>query len=201
MGEASRLADWRVRAASRLGAAAVCALAFALLVNASRTFIAPERPALGVEVLLEPRPQPPSTPQRQRPPVAGPATPSELAAPQGDPSVETQMLSRMLRCVRRPAQARPADCPREAAPEDWARPQIPMGGDYAQEPEPDMERLYTRAERETLVMPSCIRDKTSGACMRFGQRPPPPSRSAEQICREGGLGGPCTPPPDPEPRR
>jgi hypothetical protein len=59
-----------------------------------------------------------------------------------------------------------------------------------------MERIFTQAERDTLVMPSCVRDKNTTACVRFGQRPPPPSRSPEQLCQEDGLGGPCAPPPD-----
>ena len=61
-----------------------------------------------------------------------------------------------------------------------------------------MARIYTRAEQQTLVMPSCMRDGPGGmvgACVRMGVTPPPPSRSAEEICRDGGLGGPCAPPP------
>lgn len=200
MGAVQQLADWRVRAASRLGAALLCAAAFALLVTASRTFIAPERPAAGVAVLIETeRLEPPAPQQAQPRPAAGPGAPSYHAPPESaDPSVEAQMLQRSLRCASlRPGQPRPAGCPREAEPDDWRSPTVPRGGVYVREPEPDLERIFTRAERETLVMPSCVRDG-SGTCVRFGERPPPPSRSAEQICRDSGLGGPCAPPPEAE---
>lgn len=194
MGAAYQLADWRVRGAARVAALALCAAFCALLVFASRTTLTPQRESHGVDVLLE-RPPEREIIRPSRTPAA-PVAPDQSEAPPAAPSVEAEMLSRMLRCARRPGQPRPADCPHEAAPEDWAPPQIPMGGDYVPEEQPDMDRIYTRAERETLVMPSCIRDKTSSACVRFGVRPPPPSRSAEQICRDGGLGGPCAPPPE-----
>jgi hypothetical protein len=51
------------------------------------------------------------------------------------------------------------------------------------------------------VMPSCVRDGPPsagagvGVCGSFGTTPPPPSRSAEQICRDANMGGPCEPPP------
>lgn len=194
MGAVYQLADWRVRGVARVAALALCAAFCALLVLASRTTLTPQSESHGVEVLLERPPERETTrPSRSAP---GPASPDQSQAPPAAPSVEAEMLARMMRCVRRPGQPRPADCPREAAPEDWARPQIPMGGDYVPEEQPDMDRIYTRAERQTLVTPSCIRDKTSQGCVRIGIRPPPPSRSAEQICRDGGLGGPCTPPPE-----
>jgi len=195
MGESVVLADWRVRALAQAGACALCAAFCALLVLASRVALTPERAVSGVEVFFE---RPPEH-ELARPPQARPARPGASApmpALSTAPSADAAMQAQLLRCFVRPGQPRPPNCPSDPPPEDWRRPQLPMGGEYAPPPEPDMDAIYTRAERDTLVMPSCIRDKTSGACMRFGQRPPPPSRSAEQICRDGGLGGPCVPPPE-----
>lgn len=194
MGEPAHIATWRVRAIASAGAVLACVGLFALLVISSRTFIAREHSAAGVEVFLSPPERPRDAPQRPGV-VRGPAAAPSDAAPPAAPSVEAEMLSRMLRCARRAGQPRPPDCPRETRQEDWERPNIAVGGDYVQPEQPDHERIYTRAEQQTLVMPSCIRDG-AGGCVRFGVRPPPPSRSAEQICREGGLGGPCTPPPE-----
>jgi len=188
------LADWRVRLLARAGALALCSAFCALLVLASRVTLAPERAILGVEVFLE-RPRAREQARPAPPRAARPGAPTPNTAPAATPNLEAEMQTRLLRCFTRLGQPRPPSCPRDAAPEDWRRPQLPVGGDYAPPPEPDMERIYTRAERDTLVMPSCIREKTGG-CMRFGERPPPPSRSAEQICRDGGLGGPCVPPPE-----
>ncbi|HRP12017.1 MAG TPA: hypothetical protein PLK37_13370 [Terricaulis sp.] len=197
MGESIALADWRVRVLARAGAFVLCAAFCALLVLASRVTLSPEGTAGGVEVFLERPPERElARPAQPRPSQAGAPIPSP--APATAPSADAAMQAQLLRCFVRPGQPRPPGCPSEPPPEDWRRPQLPVGGDYAPPPEPDMNAIYTRAERDTLVMPSCIRDKTSGACMRFGQRPPPPSRSAEQICRDGGLGGPCRPPAEQE---
>ena len=81
------------------------------------------------------------------------------------------------------------------------RTELPVGGDYYVPPEPDLNQIFTQAERDTLVMPSCVRDGAPGAgagvsaCAAFGVTPPPPSRSAEQICRDANMGGPCEAPP------
>ncbi len=68
-----------------------------------------------------------------------------------------------------------------------------LGGDFAPEEQPNLARIYTRAELDTLVMPSCMRDRR-GVCIPFGVTPPPPSRSAEELCEMEGI-GPCRPPP------
>jgi len=200
MGEPSPLIDWRVRAASGVGATLACAALLALLLIASRTFIAREQAVVGVEVLLTERVRDVRA-EAARP--RAPGAPSSPATQAPQPTVDAAMMSRLLRCVRRPGQPRPPDCPQEAGPEDWRRPQLPVGGVYAQPEQPDLDRIYTRAERETLVMPSCVRDGVDGmvgVCVPFGTRPPPPSRSPEQICRDANLGGPCAPPPERAPR-
>lgn len=187
---------WRVRALSAAAAFGVCFAVCALLVLSSRSTITERGEAAGVEVFIAQRETIPAPPRRQG--AQGAPVQHAVGAPlaaAGPPSVDTQMLQRMLSCARRPGQRPRDDCPREPAPEDWRRPQLAVGGDFVQPPEPDMNQIYTRAELQTLVMPSCVRD-ASGGCMRIGTRPPPPSRSAEQICEDGGLGGPCRPPPE-----
>lgn len=196
MGEPSPLIDWRMRAAAGVGATIACAALLALLLLASRTFVASEQRVVGVEVLLTERVREEPNEPRARPRTPGAPNTPAAQAPPARPTVDAAMMSRMLRCVRRPGQPRPPECPQEPAPDDWRRPQLPVGGVYAQPERPDLDRIYTRAERDTLVMPSCVRDGASGACVPFGTRPPPPSRSPEQICRDANLGGPCAPPPE-----
>jgi hypothetical protein len=116
------------------------------------------------------------------------------ARPDVPANTEMQMLSRLLSCLDRRLEHRPRNCPREPPPSEWERPQIAAGGDFAPPPDVDLAAIYTVAEQRTLVMPSCRRDR-SNVCIRFGVRPPPPSRSAEEICRDANMGGPCTPPP------
>ena len=188
---------WRVRTLAAAASSCLIFVLCALLVLSSRSTITHRGEAAGVEVFIAARETIPAPPQQQ--PRASSAHrgvgPTQAAA--GAPTVDTQMLQRMLSCVRRPGQPRPPECPREPPPEDWRRPQLAVGGDFVQPPKPEFNEIYTRAEMNTLVMPSCVRDR-SGACMRIGVTPPPPSRSAEQICEEGGLGGPCRPPPERE---
>jgi hypothetical protein len=192
MGEHARV-SWRFRTAASAASALACASLIALLVLVSRAVIAPERPAAGVEVFLAPPVEREAArPAAARGPVAAVSPPNPSAAP----SVEAEMVQHLLRCFNLRGTERPPECAREQAPADWARPQILLGGRHATPEQPDLTRLYTRAEQQTLVMPSCVRDGASGACVRFGVTPPPPSRSAEQICRDGGLGGPCSPPPE-----
>lgn len=192
-GHSEQLADWRVRLWTRGGGVLFCFLFAALLFLSSRTFISPERPAAGVEVLTEMHPPPPES--RPQSPIAQRATPGAPDAPPTptptQPSVDAQMLSNMLGCANPRIAARRPDCPREPRPEDWRRPQLPTGGDFEPEEPVDLDRAFTRAEQRTIVMPPC----PPSGCIRIGPPPPPPSRSAEQVCEEGGLGGPCRPPP------
>ncbi len=197
MGEQATLAGWRLRAASRAGAVLACAALAALMVAVSSSVILLERPIGAIEVVIEQAPPapPPDQPNRRVSPSA-PTAAYNGAAP-ATPSIDAAMGAQLLRCVVRPGQPRPADCPREAEPEDWRRPSLPVGGNQApREPSAEMNALYSRLEQTPAPMPSCIRDKTHNVCIRIGQRPPPPSRSAEQLCEEEGLGGPCALPPD-----
>lgn len=190
----------RTRAASIAAAAVVCLVFCALLIVASRTDRMSSEDARGVEVFIARREVPPPRPRTPSQPRA--VAPADARAPSTAPSVETQMLRRLLTCVTRAGERPRPNCPREPAPEDWATPQLQVGGDFAQPEQPDMDAIYTPAEQRTLVMPSCVRDgppATGGAgvsvCAPFGTTPPPPSRSAEQICRDANMGGPCETPP------
>lgn len=193
----------RRRALSIAASTLVVGAALALLVWSSRTTTWQDEAARGVDVIIvererdeRPRQQP-----RQRAPQAGPPQARDASA-EARAAADTAALSNMLACMR-PRGRRPATCPQEPAPDpDNPRAQLPAGGDFYQPPPLDLDRIYTRAERDTLVMPSCVRDgppSSGGAgvsvCVPFGTRPPPPSRSAEQICRDANMGGPCETPP------
>lgn len=179
---------WRGRAAAIAAATFVCASFAALLLLASRTITLESETARGVEVFISPREARPPRVEAQRPRTN--TAPVADARPTPTASVETQMLRRMLGCVRRPGERPREGCPSEPAAEDWARPRIAVGGDFAPPPSLDLNRAFTRAEQATLAMPPC-----EGACFRVGPTPPPPSRSAEELCEMEGI-GPCRPPPE-----
>lgn len=187
MGPAAPYVTWRVRAAAIGAAAIVCAAFVAVLVIASRTEMHAQQANEGVAALVDIAPRPRQA-SRTTPPARAPGIPSPSAA-----STEMQMLSRLLSCLDRRLENRPRNCPREPPASEWEGPQIAVGGDFAPTPDVDFDAIYTVAEQRTLVMPRC-----EGACFRFGTPPPPPSRSAEEICRDANMGGPCTPPPSRE---
>jgi hypothetical protein len=191
----------RRRALSMAASTLVVSVACVLLVLSSRTAIFERQGPNVINVVIAPNPErrDPERPRRQ--PQLRPNTPSTPTTPNAPMSADQQQLSSMLACFR-PRGRRPAHCPQEPAPTpDNPRGQLPVGGDFYEPPEPDLDQIYTQAERETLVMPSCVRDGPPGAgagvaaCVPFGTRPPPPSRSAEQICRDANMGGPCEAPP------
>jgi hypothetical protein len=191
----------RRRALSMAASTLVVGIACVLLVLSSRTAIFESTGPAIINVVITPNPErDPDRPQRQ-PQSRANAPASTPTAPNAPTSADQQQLSNMLACFS-PRSRRPANCPREATPDpDDPRGQLPVGGDFYEPPEPDLNQIYTQAERETLVMPSCVRDGPPGAgtgvaaCVPFGTRPPPPSRSAEQICRDANMGGPCETPP------
>lgn len=183
----------RRRAASLTAALIVCAALGVALIIASRTIAYLDEQARGVEVFVSPREEQPPPRTARAPMRTERSTPSQQTDAPATPSVEAQMLRRMLGCVRRPGE-RPRDgCPTEPTQESWETQRLRIGGDFAPEEQPNMNRVYTRAEQATIVMPSCMRDRR-GVCMRIGPTPPPPSRSAEELCEMEGI-GPCRPPP------
>lgn len=191
------IATWRMRAIARVVATLICAGFCLLLWLSSRGLVQNRDEPRSVEVFITQRD--PDRVERPRERTASARGERADAPPVATSNVEAQMLRRLLSCVVRPGQQRPAHCPRDAAPEDWRAPQLQVGGDFAQ-PEPlDMDQIYTQAEQRTIVTPSCRRDGGGSACIPIGPRPPPPSRSAEEVCAAENLGGPCRPPPDPAP--
>lgn len=195
------LTHLRRRALSMAASTLVVGIACVLLVLSSRTAIFESMGPAIINVVIAPNPErrDPDGPQRQ--PQQRPNTPSTPTTPNAPVSVDQQQISNMLACFR-PRGHRPTHCPQEAAPTpDNPRGQLPVGGDFYEPPELDLNQIYTQAERDTLVMPSCVRDGPPGAGagvaarVPFGTRPPPPSRSAEQICRDANMGGPCEAPP------
>lgn len=188
MGLGYRHIDWRIRAAAWSAGAALWMGFIALLLTTSHTTLPNDGAPRGVVAIIDIAPQPQD---RTRAPRVT-RTPSAAASTPGAPTVEAEMLARMLACFDR-RRDRDPNCPREPAPQDRRSPQIAVGGDFAQPPPVDFDAIYTTAELRTLVMPSCMRDG-SNVCIRFGVRPPPPSRSAEEVCQDGGI-GPCRPPP------
>jgi hypothetical protein len=174
-----------------LAASALCVAGFCIMLwLSSYTRLMESGVDAGVEVMLARRPPAPERRERQPRPVAAPSSRAAPAAP----SIEAEMLSRMLRCFDRLNRENRADCPREPPPPDWqqgSEHRFTPGGDFAGEEPLDLNDAYTPAERRTLVMPRC----QAQVCIPIGPTPPPPTRSPEEICERGGLGGPCTAPP------
>jgi len=189
----------RRRALSMAASTLVVVVACVLLVLSSRTTIFERTGPNIINVVITPNPDRPNQPRPARSPLGAPVSTS--TAPNAPANADQAQLSQMLACFR-PRGRRPDYCPQEAAPNpDDPRTQLPAGGDFYRPPPPDLNRIYTPAELDTLVMPSCVRDGAPGAgagvavCVPFGTTPPPPSRSAEQICRDANMGGPCETPP------
>lgn len=178
----------------------VCAT-IALLVWSSRTTTWVGDGARGVDVTIveREREDPPRQRPQQRAPQPGAPQASDAAVDARE-AADNAALSNMIACMR-PRNERPATCPRDPPVDpDDSRTRLPVGGDYYVPPPPDLDRIYTQAERETLVMPSCVRDGAPGAgagvsvCARMGITPPPPTRSMEEVCRDANMGGPCETP-------
>lgn len=152
-------------------------------------------PVAGVEVTLA-RPSPQRTPPRHA------AQPTEATRTSTVPAAETTlplgaaMLARTLSCADPHPERRPADCPASATPRFGAAPQYPPSEGFGEDPL-HLNRGYSIAEQATLLTPSCKRDGGPpgmvSVCATIGRDPPPPSRSAEQVCEDGGI-GPCHPP-------
>lgn len=176
----------RLRALSFGLSLGLFALFAALLMISSRTLAPYEHAARGVDVIMIPREaETPQTAQRRRAPQG---RPSPTIPDANSEAANRAALAQMLACLR-PRTQRPSWCPRETSAEA-PRTELPVGGDFHQPPRIDRERIYTRAELATLVMPPC-----EAGCVAIGPPPPPPSRSAEQVCEDANLGGPCRPPP------
>lgn len=181
-----------------MAAAGVVALACALLLLVSRVMQYADNSPSGVHVFIEEAP-PPQRPARNapQPPPGGVriATPDAPPTPTPLP-VDREMLARALNCFERLSRDRREDCPREALEEEHGDTERTR---RAYDLSPQRLRLVG-AQRD--VPPPCDRGFSAvtmgdgqgvSFCSGWGETPPPPSRSAEQVCVDGGV-GPCHPP-------
>lgn len=197
MSDAAVTIGARGRTLSFAAAACVVALICALLVIVSRVVeYADETPA-GVHVFIEEAP-PEARPRTAPPPPQGGV---RTAAPDAPPTptplpVDREMLARALNCFDRLSSERREDCPREELEQEYGDGERTR---RAYDPSPRRLRLVG-AQR--AVPPPCDRGLSTVAmgdgqgvqyCGGWGVTPPPPSRSAEQVCVDGGV-GPCHPP-------
>ncbi|WP_395644735.1 hypothetical protein [Terricaulis sp.] len=189
-------ASWRLRSATLVASALIVASACVLLWWFSRVIAAYEAPAFtGVAASVE-RPAPPRLQARRTAPP--PAVRSNAAVPVSETTmpVSAAMLARTLACTDTHLERRPVNCPRSAEPHWGEAPAVAPSTGFGEDPL-RLDRGYSVAERATLLTPSCRRDGGPpgmvSACMTIGRDPPPPSRSAEEICETGGI-GPCHPP-------
>ncbi|MEZ5956739.1 MAG: hypothetical protein R3C27_05940 [Hyphomonadaceae bacterium] len=188
----------RGRTLSFAAAAGVVALACALLILASRVIQYADTSANGVHVFIEEAP--PQHPTRTAPPP--PQGGVRIAAPDALPTptslpVDVEILARALNCFDRLNRDRREDCPREELEHEYGDTERTR---RAYDPSPPRLRLVG-AQR--AVPPPCqqgfsaVQMDAGGVgtqfCGSWGETPPPPSRSAEQVCVEGGV-GPCHPP-------
>lgn len=188
----------RGRTLSFTAAAGVVALICALLLIVSRVAQYGDETATGVHVFIE------EAPPETRPRAAPPPPPSgaRVADPDAPPTptplpVDREMLARALNCFDRLSRDRREDCPREELEQEYGDGERTR---RAYDPSPRRLRLVG-AQR--AVPPPCqqgfsaVQMGADGAgtqfCGSWGITPPPPSRSAEQVCVDGGI-GPCHPP-------
>jgi hypothetical protein len=197
------IADRKVRAASFGASLCFVALACTILLINSRAIVFFEAPAIqAVSVQVETR-TPPRPIPRARP--SGVATTSATAPPTATAlPVAREILEHVQACANPHAEGRPADCPHMALPQDWQQSErLAVGDDFYEPPAIDLSQAFTRAELATISNPppchiglsSTTIENASAVqyCQHTYADPPPPSRSAEEVC-EVGLIGPCHPP-------
>lgn len=155
----------------------------------------------GVHAVIEEAPRRAAAPAPQAPRRAGIA----VIAPDGAPTptpipVDREMLARALACFDRLNRERPADCPREALEQDYGDGERTR---RAYDPSPPRVRVALDPLPMGISPPCNVGVHATtmggdgvggGACFHVGRDPPPPSRSAEEICEAGHV-GPCRPPP------
>ena len=183
--------DPRARVLSLLAAAGVVALAVTALLLFSRVIEYADTRDTSVHVFISEASRP--APRRVAPPAPRVDAPNPIATPTPTPlPVDGALLQRALNCFNRLNRDRSADCPREALEEDPGdRERTRSAYDPTPRPAPPVE--YPMG-----IDPPCDRGiHLTGAgiagCVAFGITPPPPTRSAEEVCVAGGI-GPCHPP-------
>lgn len=184
--------DPRARALSFTAAAGVVVLTFAALLLFSRVVEYADTQDASVHVFMAEAPRP-APPPRASQPAPRIETPNAIGVPTPTPlPMDGALLQRAMNCFNRLSRDRPADCPREALEqesEDRERTR------RAYDPTP---RRAPPVEYPMGIDPPCDRGIHVGpagvsGCVGFGVTPPPPTRSAEEVCVAGGV-GPCHPP-------
>jgi hypothetical protein len=183
--------DPRTRALAFAAATLVVTLACALLLLMSRIIQYADDNVLGVRVLLEEAPRSPPGPRRAPPPQPQDAPVGAHAAATPTPlPIDRAVRARALACFDRLNRERAPDCPVEALESEHGDRERSR---RAYDPSPP--RINPAITPPMGVDPPCVPGLNgANVCIRFGIRPPPPSRSAEEICVAGGV-GPCHPPP------
>lgn len=190
--------DPRMRALSFATAACLIALACSLMVIISRVTRYSDDTERSVRIFMQEAPRPIAPPPAQRTPPSRSAIATDAPPIPTELPLDTAMLARAMACFDRLNRDRPADCPREALAEE---PGDRERTRHAYDPSPERSApiVYPMG-----VDPPCqrgfsatrIRDSNAVGvqyCGTWGVTPPPPSRSAEEICVAGGV-GPCHPP-------
>ena len=184
--------DPRARALSFIVAAGIVALAFTALLLFSRVIEYADRQNASVHIFMSEAPLP-APPPRTTPPATRIHAPNPIGVPTPTPlPMDGALVQRALICFNRLSRDRPTDCPREALEEDPGdRERMRRAYDPTPRPAPPVE--YPMG-----IDPPCDRGIHVGAggvsgCVAFGITPPPPTRSAEEVCEAGGI-GPCHPP-------
>lgn len=192
MDEPAQSFSWRKRGAALAVSALVVALTCFLLYLVSRhDALEDGSRTAGVEVLLQPKPpeHPRATPHPQSARAA--PLPSPLApARSGDP-----VLAQMLVCFGSHRREHP-ECARAAAEPN--APEIAIGSHSDRDVAPNLRNVYSPGELMTIAPEAKCAVLNSAAaakvCMPTYPDPPPPSRTAEEICVQQNMGGPCHPP-------
>lgn len=198
MSDAAITIGARGRTLSFAASAILITLLCAVMILVSRVVRLEEALTLqGVHVTIEDAPRPPPVDRRPPPPssvrIAAPeATPTETLLP-----VDREMVARALSCFDRLNRDRRADCPDEPLEEEYGDVERTR---RAYDPSPP--RISASIRPAMGVDPPCVRGFSTASsgdavrvqyCGGWGITPPPPSRSAEEVCLAGHV-GPCRPP-------
>jgi len=180
----------RLRVASWLISLALTGAVTALLIFNSTTLIQAGAPSIRVFVEAVRRP-PPQQRARVRA-AAMRSSPSEAAPVEAQPDLAA--LANELVCFTHDVERRrAAHCPEEQRPA-W-NPAARRPGDA---PHQSSIPAFSVGERVLRTPGRCeigLAGPGIEVCRSLYPDPPPPSRTAQQICEASHLGGPCTPPP------
>jgi len=126
------------------------------------------------------------------------ASSSAVAHPRAAPDGETAALAQMLVCFG-PHRNEHPECLSMRAGPDAHPTQINPWGHSDRDVLPNLRNVYSPGELMTIVPPGKCAPVEGGSGASIGvcaqlPDPPPPSRTAEEICVDANMGGPCHPP-------